>query len=359
MSRASTLWISLTLLFLAAAVYLGASGGEGKEQADAGTSTRMTALPLPDSATIRRVHRRADEIRSIRSLLIQKGGVLISEQYFDGMSAGETANLKSASKSIVSLLVGIAIDKKIIQSVEQPIADFFPEISDSLKKKITVQDLLTMRSGLETTSFHNYGRWVTSDDWVEYTLEQPMVDRPGSDMEYSTGTSHLLSVIIEKAAEMSTLDFADKYLFGPLGIQPGDWQRDPQGYYFGGNNMALKPTDMVKIGQMVLNGGTYDGKRIVSEDWIEASLATYTRSNYNPYDYGYMWWNKMVGGHKAYFAWGYGGQYIFVIPQLDAVVVITSSLRNATQRRRYKRPIFNLMEDQVIPLLRGQVEQAY
>lgn len=325
-----------------------------------------TVDPTPfriDSAAVSQVHHRADGIESIRSLLIQKDGELITEKYFDGMDPGRIANLKSASKSIISLLTGIAIDKGYIDSTKQPITDYFPEyyrqISNDQKKKITVEDLLTMRSGLETTSFYNYGRWVTSSDWVEFTLEQPMVDRPGGDMAYSTGTSHLLSVIITKASGMSTLRFARTYLFEPLDIENVNWQQDPQGYYFGGNNMALKPEDMVKIGQLVLNEGVYNGKRVVSEKWIRASFKTYTRSNYNPYDYGYMWWNKRVGGYKVYFAWGYGGQYIYVIPELESVVVITSSLRNATQRRSYKRPVFNMLEHQIIPLVSGNSPTVY
>lgn len=266
-------------------------------------------------------------------------------------------NMKSASKSIISLLVGIAIDRGLIENKEQPIHGYFTEYfellpeSDSLKWTITIEDLLTMRSGLETTSFHNYGRWVTSDDWVKYALEQPMVEKPGGDMVYSTGTSHLLSVIIEKASGMSTRAFAEKYLFEPMNIEPGSWQQDPNGYYFGGNNMAMKPSDMVKVGQMVLNGGTYEGRRIVSKEWIRNSFKTYTRSNYNPYDYGYMWWNKMVGEYKVFFAWGYGGQYIFMLPELDAVIVITSSLAGATQSRRYKEPVFDLLQSELIPVV--------
>ena len=304
---------------------------------------------------------RADAIFSIRSLLIQQGGELLLERYFDGQSPRRAMNTKSASKSIISLLVGIAIDKGYIEHSDEPIHRYLPEyfaqISDSLKWGITIEDLLTMRSGLETTSFHNYGRWVASDDWVAFTLHQPMVDTPGDDMEYSTGSSHLLSVIIEKTSGISTRAFAEKYLFNPMDIEPGGWQQDPRGYYFGGNNLALKPRDMMKIGQMVLNGGTYQGKRIVSKEWLARSFQTYTRSNYNPYDYGYMWWNREVGGEKVFFAWGYGGQYIFIIPGLDAVMVITSSLQHATQSRRYKEPVFSLLRTGIIPYLKtGQQE---
>ncbi|MDZ7691643.1 MAG: serine hydrolase [Balneolaceae bacterium] len=316
-----------------------------------------------DDSTItdhRQIIQQADDISSVRSLLIQKNGELLLERYFDGQPAHRPMNTKSASKSIISLLVGIAVDQGIIESIDQPIHQFFPEyfesISDSLKREITVKDLLTMRSGLETTSFHNYGRWVVSDDWVEFTLEQPMEDRPGQDMDYSTGTSHLLSVMIEKQSGMSTREFANRYLFGPMNIEPGGWQQDPQGYYFGGNNLALRPADMLKIGQMVLNGGTYEGQRIISKGWLAQSFQTYTRSEYNPYDYGYMWWNRPVAGHKVYFAWGFGGQYIFIIPELNSVVVLTSSLQNANQSRSYKRPVFDLLGDQIIPFLEDPVK---
>jgi CubicO group peptidase (beta-lactamase class C family) len=295
----------------------------------------------------------AEAIGSVRSLLIRQNGKPVTEQYYHGMQADRKMNTKSASKSIISLLSGIAIEKSIIKSVEDPILDYLPDyfkqISDEKKRSITIRDLLTMRTGLETTSFQNYGAWVTSDDWVAFALQQPMVKEPGGDMAYSTGSSHLLSVIITEASGMSTRAFANKHLFGPMGIEVGGWDRDPQGYYMGGNNLALSSEAMMRLGQMVLNGGTWDGQRIVSRAWLDDSLDTYTRSNYNPYDYGYMWWNRSVANRKVYFAWGYGGQYIFIIPELDAVVTILSSLQTATQRREYKEPIFRLLREFIIP----------
>lgn len=325
-------------------------------------SAASTGVSYADSTSVRNAFRQADAIPSVRSLFVQKNDSLLIQKYFDGQQPGRPMNMKSASKSIISLLVGIAIDRGLIESKDQPIYHYFPEYferlpaSDSLKRTITIEDLLTMRSGLETTSFHNYGRWVTSDDWVTFVLEQPMVEKPGGEMVYSTGTSHLLSVIVEKASGMTTRAFAEAYLFRPLHIEPGGWQQDPDGYYFGGNNLALKPSDMVKIGQMALNGGTYEGTRIVSKEWIRSSFKTYTRSNYNPYDYGYMWWNRRVGDYKVFFAWGYGGQYIFMLPELDAVVVITSSLAGATQSRRYKEPVFELLQSELIPVLEDRAQ---
>jgi len=301
------------------------------------------------------IRQEAEAIGSVRSLLIQQNGERLLEQYYHGMQPGRKMNTKSASKSIISLLVGIAVEEGIINSIDDPIAQYLPkyfeDISNEKKQAITVKNLLTMRSGLETTSFHNYGRWVTSDDWVRYVLEQPMIKEPGGEWAYSTGSSHLLSVIITKTSGMSTRAFANKYLFRPMNIEVGGWDHDPQGYYMGGNNLALSSEAMMKIGQMLLNGGTWNGKRIISELWMNDSFETYTRSNYNPYNYGYLWWNRPVAGHKVYFAWGYGGQYIFMIPDLDAVVVILSSLNTATQRREYKEPVFRLLRRLIIPQL--------
>src|SRR5699024_4874772 len=131
-------------------------------------------------------------------------------------------------------------------------------------------------------------------DWVTYALNQPVAKEPGDDQIYSTGTSHLLSVIITETSGMDTRAFANKFLFEPMNIEPGQWTQGPQGYYMGGNNLALNSEAMMKIGQMVLNGGEWNGKRIISEEWIKASLQSYSHSNYNPYYYGYMWWNREV-----------------------------------------------------------------
>ncbi|MCW9706928.1 serine hydrolase domain-containing protein [Fodinibius salsisoli] len=305
--------------------------------------------------SLQQINQEASEIPSVTSLLIQQDGELISERYFHGMDEDDFANIKSASKSIISLLVGIAVDKEFLEGVNQPIGPFFKDYfqahPDSVKENLTIKNLLTMQAGLETTSFHNYGAWVTSNDWVRFTLGQPMAARPGGDMAYSTGISHLLSVILTKATGQSTRAFANEHLFAPMGVTVGGWDRDPQGYYMGGNNMALRPAGMLKIGQMVMNKGIYQSKRIISEAWLQDSFQTYTRSNFNPYNYGYMWWKKPVGEFQVHFAWGFGGQYIFMIPDLNAVVVLTGSLQNADQSRSYKEPVFELLREDILPFL--------
>lgn len=295
------------------------------------------------------------DIGTVQSLVIQKDGDIIHEEYNGSIDGNDPTNIKSASKSIISLLIGIAIDKGFIDGVDQPIGDFFPEYfeqnPDSAKAGITIKDLLTMRSGLETTSFRNYGRWVMSNNWVDFTLNQPFVEEPGGRMVYSTGTSHLLSVILTRATGMTTRAFANEYLFEPMNIQIGGWDRDPQGYYMGGNNLAVSPLDLLKIGTMMMNVGEYNGQQIVSKDWVLESVQVYTRSNYNPYNYGYMWWRRPIGEYQLFFAWGNGGQYIMILPELEAVVSITSDLGRSSGSRRYQDRIFDFLRETIIPFI--------
>lgn len=307
---------------------------------------------------IQQITEQVETIRSVRSMIIQQDGERLAEKYFRGASAGDKMNTKSASKSIMGLLAGIAVEQGHINSIDDKVADYLPnyfeEISDSTKHQITIKNLLTMQAGLETTSFGNYGRWVVSNDWVRFALNQPVEEDLGGKMVYSTGTSHLLSAVITEATGMTTRAFAQQYLFQPLNIAPGGWDRSPEGYYMGGNNLALSPEGLTRIGQMILNGGSWEGEQIISKQWLEGSFKTYTRSNYNPYNYGYMWWNREVGGYTTYFAWGHGGQYLFLLPDLDALVVIMSNPYGTSSRREYREPIFDLLGERIIPDLLEQ-----
>ena len=292
----------------------------------------------------------------IKSFLVQQDGELLIEAHRMGMRSDRTTNIKSVSKSIISLLVGIAIEQGHLQGVQQSIGDFFPDYfnnrPDAEKQAITIQDLLTMRAGLASTSRRNYGRWVLSDNWVEYVLARPLIEQPGGEMVYSTGTSHLLSVILTRATGMSTREFAKRHLFAPLGIRDGGWDRDPQGYYMGGNNVALSPSALLRIGTMVMDMGVYRQKQIVPKAWITESMQIYTRSHFNPYDYGYLWWQRQLKGYTVQFAWGNGGQYIIMIPALRTVVAIASGGRESNaQSRQSRQRLFEFIENGLIGYL--------
>ncbi len=318
------------------------------------------AAPVPTLAPFQRdaILAQAERLPRLRSLLVSTGGTLIEEHYFNGARRESRANLKSASKTLISILVGIAIDRGHIAGVEQPIADFFPQElgeADPVRRSITIEDLLTMRSGLETTSNRNYGRWVRSGNWVRHVLTRPMVDRPGGGMVYSTGSTHLLSAILTRATGMSTLAFGRRYLARPLGIDLPAWVRDPQEVYLGGNEMALTPRAMAAIGDLYRRGGSIDGLELVSRAWIEASTTPRTVSRYSRRQYGYGWWIRTLAGYRTYYAWGYGGQFIFVIPALDSVVVATSAPEPGEGRRRHRRELDTLIDCLVVPAVERAV----
>jgi CubicO group peptidase (beta-lactamase class C family) len=316
------------------------------------TPVRAASTKL-DPALHARALERAKELPRLRSLLISIDGELVEERYYNGARSSQTANLKSASKSLLSALVGIAFDRGYLKSVHDSIDKFFPEDftrpDDAKKKLITIEDLLTMRSGLETTSNVNYGRWVQSNDWVRYVLARPLVDEPGGRMIYSTGNSHLLSAILTKATKMSTFEFARRYLADPLGFPMTPWVRDPQGIYLGGNEMQWTPRGMLAFGELYVNGGRAGGKQIVSETWIKESLKPRTRSRWSNREHGYGWWINSLGGHATYYAWGHGGQFIFTIPTLKLVVATTSSPSPGDGRREHQHAIYDLMEQDLVP----------
>jgi len=313
-------------------------------------------------SAIDQVVKEARDIGTMNSIIVVQGDKTLIEDYWGRMRRGSTTNIKSASKSILSLLVGIAIDKGFLEGVDQPIGPFFKAYFDAnpdpAKEAITIRDLLTMRAGLETTSFRNYGTWVTSRDWVKYILDQDMEATPGREMIYSTGTSHLLSVIITLASGMSTRDFANRYLFRPLDISVGGWDRDPQGYFMGGNNVALSPRSLVKIGRLMIDMGVHDGEQIIPRQWILDSVSIYTKSNFNDNNFGYMWWRREVAGYHVIFAWGSGGQYMIMLPELDAIVAVTSDIDSVEPARGSRRDIFRFLEDHIIPVLEQQSDEV-
>ena len=293
----------------------------------------------------------AKELPRLHSLLVSRDGTLVLERYYNGASATRPANVKSVAKSLISALVGIAIERRLIPGVETPIVTYFPELKrdrDQRKTTITVENLLTMQPGLESTSNRNYGAWVQSRNWVQYALSRPMLANPGEWMDYSTGNTHLLSAILTKVTGTSTWQFANENLARPLGFTLPQWPRDPQGIYFGGNDMLMTPRQMVAFGEIYLRRGRRNGKPIVPERWIETSMVPRGRSGWSGQRYGYGWWIRDVAGHSAFYAWGFGGQYIVVVPELELVVVATSASTVAEDRRSHRVTLFDLIEQHIV-----------
>lgn len=298
-------------------------------------------------------HQAAQQLPRLHSLLISQGEELVFEEYYNDRDPNRPANMKSASKSVISALVGIAIDQGLIESVDVKIADYFPQLisagNNAEKRQITIENLLTMQSGLETTSNRNYGKWVLSDNWIEFAINQPLVAEPGTRMLYSTGSTHLLSAIIGKASGVSTKQFAQDNLTSQLGYSMSYWSQDPQGIYFGGNDMEMTPRQMLRFGELYLNNGRVDERQIISESWINDSHKPHARSprGQGRY-YGYGWWLRDLAGLQVPVAWGYGGQLIFVVKELDLVVVATSESKPGPQRRGHLGSLYNLVENHVL-----------
>lgn len=271
---------------------------------------------------------RAGELPRSHALMVAVDGETIIDEGFRGHETGETANIKSLSKTWISALVGVAIDRGVIESIDQPIVELLgdrvPADVDPRVNDITVGNLLSMQAGLERTSGGNYGAWVASPDWVNDALERPFVADIGGRMLYSTGNSHLLSAALTEATGRSTLALMRDWLGEPLGIAIPPWTRDPQGVYFGGNEMGLTPQALLNFGEMIRQRGEYDGRQVISADWIEQSWQPRTRSFFNGNDYGYGWFITELAGEPVYYGWGYGGQLLYVVPSRAMTVVMTS-----------------------------------
>jgi CubicO group peptidase (beta-lactamase class C family) len=275
----------------------------------------------------------------IRSLLVQRHGVLVAEEYFNGGAADSLEQVWSVTKSVMSILTGIALDRGELKSVNQTLAEFLPPLVDSLpadKSRITVRQLLTMTSGLqwhEMDGGGEYGRWVKSPDMIQYVVDLPWAHVPGTTFLYNTGGSHLVSVVLTQATGAPTLDYARRYLFGPLGIARVDWWQDNRGYFTGGMGLMLRPLDMVKLGELFLRDGLWGSTRVVSKAWVRESTAPFVSTNnavpFGP-QYAYSWWVGRGQGRDFYFANGYAGQFILISPALDLVVVATSAWRGHT-----------------------------
>lgn len=296
------------------------------------------------------------DLERTRNLLITVGETPVLEHVYSGGGLDQPANIKSVAKTVISALVGAGIERGVIESTEQPVVDLLGEAVppgvDSGVGGITVGNLLSMQAGLERTSGRNYGEWVNSDDWVAYALSRPFVDEPGGAMLYSTGNSHILSAALTYATGRSTLELAREWLGAPLDITIPAWDTDPQGIYFGGNNMRLSARALARIGLLYQRGGTFDGKRVFGPEWVEKSWAGHTRSRYTGDAYGYGWFTTELAGETVRYGWGYGGQFLYLIPRLDLTVVLVSDPTPPSPQSRLVRRVHALIAEKVIPAIR-------
>lgn len=307
----------------------------------------------PAAAAARRLER-------LRSLIVAQGGAIRLDHAGRGQALDRPVNIKSLSKTVVAFLTGVAIDKGVLRGVDQTVGEIMPGLiprtAAAAATDITVEDLLTMRAGLERTSGPNYGAWVASPDWLAYALSRPMTAAPGGPMLYSTGSYHILGAALAHAAGRDLRRLAQSWLGEPLQIDIPAWTRDPQGRFMGGNNMLLSPRALARIGECLRQGGVWRGRRVVSRAWASASLRPRTVSPWSGDAYGYGWFLRRAAGVDLAYGRGYGGQLLYLAPSLDLTVVITSDPTRPARSGGYIDELHALVADHVLPAVAAAQE---
>lgn len=303
---------------------------------------------------------RRGDYKNIHAILLAKDGLLILEEYFQGYTRDKPHLLRSATKSIGSVLVGIAIDHGYLRSVEEPIYRNFKDrtsVWNSWGKAVTIRSLLTMTSGFDCDDhrgqkFKCERAMHRSDDWVEFALRLPMAHLPGSHWAYNSTSLILLSDIITKSSGMSVPLFAEKYLMAPMDMDGFRWGYSPKGLAWLAGNAHMFPRDMAKFGQMCLDKGVWQNRRIVSEKWLAESTRCHSYSEYG-INYGYLWWlgSQLINDKQieAFWAQGNGGQVIFVCPAVDLVAVFTGGNFNSILEFQFAGMLINYILPAILP----------
>ena len=288
-----------------------------------------------DPELVAELYHDAADLETLYGLLVVKNGHLIAEDYFHEGSAEQKARLQSVTKSFTGALVGIALDRGCLSSVDQNMLDFFPEvagqITDPRKEQITLRDMIQMRAGFPWEESHpDLWAGLLSGRYVPLIEAFPLVTDVGTAFHYSNLTSNWLGIIVDRACGMHLKQYAEEHLFGPMDIEPGEWGADWDGHNNGCGDLHLTARDAAKFGLLYLDGGQYEGNQIIPAAWVRDSLQTYSQSawdnigRFHDIGYGYHWWSARAGDHQVTFAWGHGGQLIVLLDQLDMVVVTTA-----------------------------------
>jgi CubicO group peptidase (beta-lactamase class C family) len=277
--------------------------------------------------------------KNVHSLLVIRNGWAVAEADFFPTPRNHRQAINSCTKSVTSALMGIAIGEGLIGGVDEPVLSFFKDraiaAADPRKQALTIRSLLTMTAGMRWSEDGNYGApydsWQQmweSPDQVQFVLDRPMKEAPGTGFYYNSGASHLLSAIIQARTGRTAFAYAREKLFGPLGITDAAWNADAQGVSVGGGGLQLQPRDLAKIGWLYLNRGRWKGRQVVPEAWVEESTRRQVDSPYGlagKNGYGWHWWMNGCGGYSAR---GYAGQYLFVVPEQGLIAVFTAGLVN-------------------------------
>lgn len=295
--------------------------------------------------------REGERYPSLRCLLIIRHGHLVVEEYFNKWKADGLHTLQSVTKSFTSALVGVAIARGEFKGVDEKVLDFFPGVQgianlDERKKSIRLKDLLTMRSG---TDFHERGAgspfrqmMQLTTGWDKFYLDRPMLQQPGTGFLYDSGGVILISAMLKNRTGMHAAEYAERFLFKPLGIEKKIWLRNQEGHSHAGGGLALTARDAAKFGLLYLNNGRWGNEQVVPESWVRESLRTHvdlTVAGQPPSGYGYLWWifapdPRGKTGQDIYAARGRYGQYIIVVPEHDMVVVVFAMIPSVSDQNK-------------------------
>jgi CubicO group peptidase (beta-lactamase class C family) len=352
----------------------GSDSGEtpaGQETSAAQAEVTAVFDGLVEGATTTRIY---DDLRAV---LVSVGGRPVVERYYDS-SAEATSDLRSVTKSVISILVGIAVDEGVLGSVDQTLAELLPEYAAMMAPDVagvTLEQVLTMTAGLPRDPFVAAPAYILAEDWVEAILTGGLEQPPGRGFAYASAGSHLLSAILFEATGGSVLDYARDKLFDPLGISTHPaaeplaveenlpvyqaasfaWPVDPQGVHLGDTRLKITAPDMAKIGQLMLDDGRWDGEQIVSTQWVTESTRAHVPTDGDfggdDYGYGYQWWVTTADGHDAFAAVGFGGQLIEVVPDLDLIVVVSCTVPEDSAPRLDASIFLWLVNDLVAPAI--------
>ena len=298
--------------------------------------------------------------KNIHAILLIRGGRLILEEYFQGFHRNKPHQIRSATKSIGSVLVGIAIDRGYLPGVTTPIhLSFKDHTSDwnEWARAVTIQSLLTMTSGFDCDDhrgepFQCENAMYKAGDWVDFALNLPIVHRPGEHWAYNSASLILLSEIITRSTGLSVPRFARENLFGPLGITDFQWRFSPGGRAWLGGSASMRPIDMAKFGQMCLDSGVWHNRRVVSDEWLTESTRCHAHSEYGM-EYGYLWWRGRQAINdrqiEGFWAQGNGGQVIFICRELDVVAVFTGGNYNTMLEFQFMGMLINYILPAMLP----------
>ena len=335
MSKNRLAWL-LTVVSAAAVIACNHGGDEElalpAEQRYPGAAAQNVDAQALDTARMRLAHN-----PYVRCLIVERNGSLVMEEYFNGASADAFFDVRSITKSVLSALIGIAMERRAILSLDQTVGEILDPIVPGIEPRtraISLRHLLTMTSGLPWRELNSveqdYSAFVGSPDPLRWILDRPLDHEPGTFWNYNTGASHITSAILTEVTGRSARDFAQEELFGPLESAVGDWPADPRGYNYGGHGVSLKPRTLVQFGRLFLDGGAFRGRQIVPNAWIREATTTHW-STHNAMTwgsgYGYFFWTDRDArtGLDYYFATGYGGQFVVNVPAANATIVATTN----------------------------------